>query len=280
MLSDNATTFVNAANFLEDIKDDPQINQHLTSINCEWKFIPARAPWFGAIWERLIGILKVGLRKILGKALVTFDELHTILVELEATINDRPLTYSSSEFNELDPITPSHLLKGRRLKTFPNTQTDYLSDPPFNTTSNLRERVGYIDKLLNDLWKRWTSEYLLALREGHKCLLARKGTSWPRVGDIVLIHDDGPRSKWKLGQITGLQSGRDGLIRVANLRVASGNTTRPVVRLYPLEQALDDQSNTADPVTTQGTACHQRPLRQAALRSAESWQSKIQAGQL
>lgn len=57
---------------------------------------------------------------MLGKALVTYDELHTIFLELEATINDRTLTYVSSDLNELDAITPSQLLRGKRLKTFPN----------------------------------------------------------------------------------------------------------------------------------------------------------------
>ena len=130
MLSDNATTFLNMANYLDEIKNDPLTNNHLSSINCEWRFIPARAPWFDAIWKRLIGILKAGLRKVLGRALVNFDELHTILTELEATINDRPLTYANSDFNELEPITPSQLIRGRRLKTFPNTLTDELTDPP------------------------------------------------------------------------------------------------------------------------------------------------------
>lgn len=120
--------------------------------------------------------------------------------------------------------------------------TDDLIDPPFSSTSKLRERTTYMEKLLNHLWKRWTSEYLLSLRESHKCLLAKKGTIWPRVGDVVLIHDDAPRSKWKLGKITGLHAGRDGLERVADLQVASGTTTRPVIKLFPLEQGLEDQS--------------------------------------
>lgn len=280
ILSDNATTFVNTASYLEDLKGDPHLNNHLASINCEWKFIPARAPWFGAIWERLIGILKTGLKKILGRALVTFDELHTILIELEATINDRPLTYVNSDLNEFDVLTPSQLLRGRRLKAFPHEQSvDEITDPSYNTSSSLRERVNYINKLLKDLWKRWTSDYLLSLRESHKCLLAKENKSWPRVGDIVLIHDDGPRSKWKLGKITGLHMGRDGIIRVADLKTPSGSTTRPVVRLYPLEQSLEDES-TSIATNPQGHVCHQRPLRKAATRSADLWQSKIKSGQL
>ena len=257
----------------------------------------------------MLGILKAGLRKLLGRALVNFHELHTILTEPEATINDRLLTYANSDVSDLEPITSSQMIRGRRLKTFPNTLTDELTDPPFDSVSTLRERTNYIDKLLTDLWKRWTTEYLLSLREVHKCLLAKKGTIWPRVGDVVLIHDDGPRSKWKLGKITGLHPGRDGFNRVADLRISAGLTTRPLVRLFPLEQSLCDRSEALDaadaqetactqrllgqaappssppsagggPASSQGATCDQRPVRQAASQSADLWRSKIKAGQL
>ncbi len=62
---------------------------------------PSLNPWFGAIWERLIGTVKNGLRKVLGKAVVTFHELYTIILQLESTINDRPLTYVNSDIKSI-----------------------------------------------------------------------------------------------------------------------------------------------------------------------------------
>ena len=160
--------------------------------------------------------MKAGLRKVLGRALVTVEELHTIVVEVESSINDRPLTYVDSDVKELNVITPSQLIRGRRLRAF-HTPCDIneLSDPSYCTTKSLQERVQYTMTLSKNLWKRWVSEYLLALRESHKCLIKGNNDTWPRAGDIVLIHDDGPRSQWKLSKITGLHAGRDGLIRVA-----------------------------------------------------------------
>ena len=115
MMSANATTFVGAARQLEMISKDPSVRDHLNEVQCEWRFIPAQAPWFGAIWERAIGIIKSGLKKVLGRALVTLEELTTILLEMEAVVNDRPLTYASGDLDDINPITPSSLVRGYRL---------------------------------------------------------------------------------------------------------------------------------------------------------------------
>ena len=61
-----------------------QLNQY----SCEWKFIPARAPWYGGFWERLIGLTKSALRKVLGRAQLSYLQLQTVLTEVEAILND------------------------------------------------------------------------------------------------------------------------------------------------------------------------------------------------
>ena len=211
LLSDNATTFVGASSYLQELEKSSTIQSHLADVRCRWKFIPARAPWFGAIWERAIGIIKAGLKKVLGRALVTVEELNTVLLEIEATVNDRPLTYVSSNMEEVQIITPSHLLRGRRLRTFPKEMIteEEISDPTiFGNRSAVTHRYRFITKLSTDLWKLWTNEYLLALRETHRCLL-KSSNRWPAVGDVVLIKDEGPRIHWKLGQVVELCPGPD-----------------------------------------------------------------------
>ena len=59
----------------------------------QWKFILERSPWWGGFYERLVGIMKSCLKKIMGKALLTFEELRTEVYEIECTLNSRPLTY-------------------------------------------------------------------------------------------------------------------------------------------------------------------------------------------
>lgn len=82
------------------------------------------------------------------------------------------------------------------MKAFPHQQSiEEITDPSYNTISFLKERINYVNNIFENLWKRWTSDYLLSMRESHKCLLAKENKSWPLVGDVVLIHEDGPRSK-------------------------------------------------------------------------------------
>lgn len=81
----------------------------------QWKSIPKRTPWHGGFWERLIGLTKTVLRKVLGKAFVTLPVLQTIIVEVKAVLNDRPLMYLSLDLSNPEPLTPSRLLCGRRI---------------------------------------------------------------------------------------------------------------------------------------------------------------------
>jgi len=80
-----------------------------------WKFIPKRALWYGGFWERLIGLTKISLKKMLGIAHVSSIILQTLVVEIEATLNDRPLTHVSCDVTDTEPVTPAHLLYGRRI---------------------------------------------------------------------------------------------------------------------------------------------------------------------
>ena len=236
LISDNASTFVAASNILLNISRTTKIQDHLLSLKCNWRFIPARAQWFGALYERVIGLVKSGLKKVLGRALVTFDELSSVIIELEAICNDRPLNYVSSDLNELEILTPNHLIYGRKLQSFPNyvIDDDELSDPTYREKSVFSLRFKYISKLIDDMWKRWKFEYLTSIRE-YQTNKTDKVTLLPKEGDVVLIHDDGPRLKWKMGLITEILEGKDHCIRVVRLKTENGKTTRPVTKLYPLE---------------------------------------------
>ena len=64
---------------------------------------------------------------------------------------------------------------------------------------------------------------------------------------VVLIHDDGPRIRWRLGVVNGLITGKDGLVRAANVRTSTHVTNRPITRLYPLEVSAPTELVTAPP---------------------------------
>ena len=127
----------------------------------------------------------------------------------------------------------------------------------------------------------------MTLREAHKTKLRPVNGRWPKVGDVVAIHDEGPQALWKLGRVVTLLTGPDGEIRVAKVKTKAGLITRPTVKLYPLEVDLDDiqpqdavltQNKTDDSPSTSGAG--ERPQRRAAQLSTQGWQNMLASGQL
>ena len=156
---------------------------------------------------------------------------------MEGVLNSRPLTYIYPEVTE-DPLTPSHLMFGRRLVSLPD-KTELSDDE--ESASKLQRRARYLSKLLEHFWKRWANEYLVSLREFHRCGAKGEKDRNVKIGDVVLIHDDNlPRSNWRLGEVKELIDSRDGYKRGAMLRVTSKKgkhltMRRPIQELFPLE---------------------------------------------
>ncbi|XP_068206275.1 uncharacterized protein [Palaemon carinicauda] len=276
MPSDNATTFVSASVYLKNMAESSLVQEHLNAIECKLKFIPARAPWFGAIWERLIGLLKTCLKKVIGQAFLSFSELPCVVTELEAIINDRPLSYTPGDLDQLDILTPNHLILGPRLRSFPREVIDWKDenkDPLYGENKDVGKRFLYITKKCDDLRKRWEREYLTSLRETH--LVGIRHESWPKMGDVVLIHE-GPRSCWKLGQIVKLHVGPDDVLRVVTLKTPQGQVMRPVVKLYPLELWQETDVVISEKTDNRST----QPIRKMAQAATEARRALFQAGQL
>jgi hypothetical protein len=225
------------------------------------------------------------LKKTLGHALLTLDELTTLLVEVEAVVNDRPITYLTSDENDPEPLTPSHFLCGHRITTLPlsNTTLEELQDPDFGVKDReLRTRAKRLDQILLQCWRRWKTEYLPALRESHRFGSRRYGETENRikVGDIVLVHSDlGRRVNWPLAIVTELKVGNDGLVRSASIQTKHGLSNRPIAKLYPLEvcATLDGERPSQsgpnlDPPSSQAGATLDPPTRTsraAALRGRD-----------
>ena len=176
----------------------------LSTRGVQWIFNVECAPWWGGVFERMVRSTKRCLRKMVGRANLSQDELHAAVIEIEAVINSRPLLYISSTDLE-EPLTPSHLLVGRQLLNLPD-YLGYVCDPGDEdfevNNSQLKRRMKHLASVLSHFWRRRRTEYLNELRECHRYSTAKKAHLHPTVspGDIVIIHDDAlPRGFWKLG---------------------------------------------------------------------------------
>jgi len=93
-----------------------EITDYLGARKVIWKFIVERAPWWGGFYERLVRSVKRTLKKSIGRSNVNYDQLGTLLVEIEGIINSRSLTYLSDDQDGISgSLCPSHLINGRRL---------------------------------------------------------------------------------------------------------------------------------------------------------------------
>ena len=143
VISDNGKTFKAANRVLHKLLSEKPIDEMFVARHILWKFNLERTPWWGGHFERMIGTIKRCLRKVLGNARLSFDELSTVLAEVESTINSRPLTYSYEEIGE-KVLTPSHLILGRRLSPLSEFVDLSIDLNEEITPENLSRRFMYI----------------------------------------------------------------------------------------------------------------------------------------
>jgi hypothetical protein len=231
IISDNGTNFEGASNAIEKL-DWEKIAEFSTAQKIRWSFNPPSAPWWGGFWERMVGMVKVLLRRVLGRASLSYEELQTVLCDCEGVINSRPLCYVSEDVEDLIPLTPAMFLHETRSWEVPDL--DHLESHGFG------RRYAYRQKLRDDLRSRFRKEYLGALS-----YRGVKRNQFVKVGDVVLIGSDNTRRlDWPLARILECIPGRDGIVRVVKMKTATGEFTRPIQRIYPLEASGKDELET------------------------------------
>jgi len=219
---DNATNFVGAKNELRELKttiysDEARetITKTCSRLGTEFHFIPPRAPHFGGLWEVAVKSAKHLLVRTVSTADLTYEELETVIIDIEAILNSRPLTPISSSPRDLSgPITASPDIHSKEVR------------------SGLVSRWKQVDKVRQDFWKRWSHDYLQELQNRSKWTRKQKTVA---VGDLVVIKEDNmPPLQWPLGRILTVHTGKDGAVRIVSIRTSAGECTRAIHRLAVL----------------------------------------------
>ena len=196
-----------------------------------------RPPGGGGFWERLVQSVKRCLRKVVGRSTLTLDELTTVIIEIETTLNNRPLTYLHNDTEGVShALTPASLVYGRRIATTPSSRQFEVA----STSKTLTKRAKHQYHALNCFVRLWLREYLLSIQERRSIKVARGNSKGIQAGDIVVLKEDGTsRCLWKLAKVTETVEGRDGAIRSAKVQLLSKNKViqlrRPIQHLVPLE---------------------------------------------
>ena len=239
--SDNGGNFVGADTELKGMLkswDHSKIKEFLLNNDCDWiefQKNPPLASHMGGVWERQIRSARTILSSILKShpARLNDEGLRTLLVEVEAVINSRPLTAENLSDETVEPLTPNHLLTMKSKVVFPPPGAFEAADV------YCRKRWRAVQHLCNQFWDRWRKEYLVILQERQKWTKVKRNL---KVNDIVLMKDpDVVRNKWPMGRVTEVIPSEDGLVRKAYVKTASSQEAllRPVAKLILL---LEDTS--------------------------------------
>lgn len=154
--------------------------------------------------------MKTHLYKVVGSQMLTYEELNTVLTQIECLLNSRPLGMNSEDPSDFEPFTPARLIS--ETSGLDHLPMEDVLQVPVNRLS----RPQLVDSLVQHYWRRWSKEYLHTLQARMKWT-----TPQPSIerGKIVLMMDeDTPPLKWPKGVIVDVHPGPDGVVRVVTVR--------------------------------------------------------------
>ena len=241
MSSDNGANFVGARNELlhaiEEM-DHREIRAKLKKENIDWIFNPRAASHMGGVWERQIKTTRkilAGLMEEYGHCLDE-ESFRTLICEVEAINNSRPLKTVAGEPNHLEPLSPNHIL---------TTKSTVILPPPGkfkNSDMYMRRRWRRVQYLANLFWSRWKKEYLAVMQERHKWQHPQRSLV---EGDVVIIREENARrNAWSLALVVRVEPDSQGLVRSAVVRTRETTLRIPVnklVLILPKEEQEGDQ---------------------------------------
>lgn len=233
--SDNGTNYVGANNELISIynflqKEKNEISKAMADKSIKWHFNPPVAPNFGGIWEANIKSTKRHLLKIIANHIFTFEELYTLLCRVEAVLNSRPLSPAPSNANDTIFLSPGHFLIGQQLVAAPEL-------PLEDVAVNRLTRWQLITQSLQHFWRQWRNSYIQSLLPRPKWTKHAPPIS---TNDIVILKGSTPPLQWPLARVMELYPGKDGVTRVAKVKLYDAykgtysTLVRPLNCLIPL----------------------------------------------
>ncbi|XP_069363429.1 uncharacterized protein [Maniola hyperantus] len=235
VFSDGGKNFVGCNNLLRDLYDflrsdsvQNELNNKTLQQGITWHFQPPYSPHFGGIFESGVKSFKHHLHRVVGTRTQTYDEMHTLLCQIEAVLNSRPLCILSADSADPLPLTPGHFLIGEPLTAIPDVS---LIDVPPNRLTRWR----WVQQAVQHFWKRWSREYLHEIQQRNKWF--HNNGPPIREGTVVVVCDDNlPPLQWRLARVHALHPGLDGVTRVVTLKYGNGLFKRPVVKICPLPE--------------------------------------------
>lgn len=230
--SDNGSNYIGAKRTLSELHEFLCSKYHKTEFGnilaenrIDWSLNVPAASHFGGNWEANIKSLKTHLYRVIGEQILSFEELSTVLAQVESVMNTRPLCRTlSSDPSEPLALTPAHFLNLTPLKYLPSREID----DSLHTLS----RHDLLDKLVQSFWKRWRTDYLHTLQSRRKWNTPVDPITVGTV--VVVLTENAPPLHWPLAVVEEVFPDSKGVTRIVRIKTASGTYLRPTVRLCAL----------------------------------------------
>ena len=232
LVSDNGTNFAGACSILrkelEALRDST--TEALAFRRLEWTFIPPHTPHYGGVWERVVGLFK-RMISTLGKGdSMRFDVFNTVVIEMEATLNRRPMCALSHSPDDVEALTPAHILYPA---TFAHSSATIIPQNNVSDADALRSTWKRAQARISACRKLFFREYVTILHQRQKWQRSKASL---KVDDIVILVDESiPRDNWKIARVTHVESS-DGLVRRVKVKRSDGRiSTHDRTKIVKLE---------------------------------------------
>ncbi|XP_059611719.1 uncharacterized protein LOC132258411 [Phlebotomus argentipes] len=225
--TDNGRNFVGAASELKRLILDNAdvIHEEAAKMKVTWRFQPPRSPHFGGLVEAAVKSAKIHLKKVIGDQVLNYEEFLTILAQVEAVLNSRPLTVLTDDPADPQPLTPGHFLVFGPLNQLP--ADDFVTD-----NINCHQRWKMCQRMVQEFTAKWKLSYLHTLQARVKWTEERDNL---KLDDIVILHDASVfANNWTIGRVVRVSEGTDGRVRVVDVRTPTGTYTRAISNISKL----------------------------------------------
>ncbi|XP_029564276.1 uncharacterized protein LOC115159007 [Salmo trutta] len=224
--SDRGTNFIGACRELGIDTNDSELTKYLSDKGCTWIFNPPHSSHMGGSWERLIGVARRILDAMLfqtGSTRLTHEVLSTLMSEVMAIINARPLVSVSTDPDMPVILTPSMLLTQK-------TSTSSAPSGYFSMNDLHGKRWKQVQCLADTFWKRWRQEYLTTLQRRRKWTAEKPNV---KVGDVVLLKDSQVhRNDWPVGLVVKTFTSNDKKVRKVELKIVKQGAAKVFLRPF------------------------------------------------
>ncbi|XP_049870067.1 uncharacterized protein LOC126369610 [Pectinophora gossypiella] len=233
---DNGGCFRGARNQLAELYKLNSSNDHQTLVQAyaakegiKFHFTPSYAPVFAGLAEAAVKSMKFHLKRIVLNSALTYEQLNTVLCQIEAVLNSRPILPLSEDVSDYCYLTPGHFLVGTALTMYPEVD---ISDTKTN-------RLGFWKHCINlqqRFWKAWHKCYLNTLQNRGKWCDPMPNVC---VGNLVLMREpNSPPLVWPMARVVEVFPGKDGKVRALTLKTADGksyNRSLQSICVLPIE---------------------------------------------